>query len=259
MSGCGYGLLRRVAEVPNAAVGRSSKPDGVGGGRGRTWSVPLVAWTGADPTSNALLEASSEAFELCSACSGSSSKPIEASTRPFEVLGRAREASSTPNEASSGPLQASTRMLEASSRAFEASSEAFEASTKALGMGLKWCNPSTDNNLRVLVLRMIPGSLMTQLLHVTDDSCKRASTVYTGKPLVKFRKLGKRLWGKGLAEMPSRTYAIVTRGGETLGGVGHAARWGWLGGANSREEGSTYENGGGGNSTRSRGEFAFSG
>ncbi len=105
-----------VAEVPNAAVVRSSMPDGVGGGRGRTWSVPLVAWTGADLTSNALPEASSEAFELCSACSGSSSKPIEASTRPFEVLGRAREASSTLNEASS---------------------EAFEASTKALDMGRK--------------------------------------------------------------------------------------------------------------------------
>ena len=143
-------------EVPNAAVVRSSKPDEVGGGRGRTWSVPLVAWTGADLTSNAPLEASSEAFELSLASSGSLDKPIEASTRPFEVLGGAREASSTLNEASSDAFEASSRAFEASTRACEASSEAFEASTKALETGLKLPNQSTDNNLRVLMLRVVP-------------------------------------------------------------------------------------------------------
>ena len=103
-------------------------------------------------TWNALLEASSEVFELCWASSGSSGKPIEASIRLFEVSGRAREASSKPNEAPSGPLQASTRALEASSRAFEASTEAFEALTKALETGSKLPNPRSDNILRVLVL-----------------------------------------------------------------------------------------------------------
>ena len=134
---CSYLTCRGAAEMPNAVVVRTSVPDEVGGGRGWTWSVPPVANTAAGVTSNALLEASSEAFELSMTCSGSSGKPIEASTKPFEVPGRAREASSKPNEASSSPLQASTRVLEASSRAFEASSEAFEASTKALELGYK--------------------------------------------------------------------------------------------------------------------------
>ena len=123
-------------------------PDEVGGGRGWTWSVPPVAKTAAGVTSNALLEASSEAFELSMTCSGSSGKPIEASTKPFEVPGRAREASSKPNEASSSPLQASTRVL--------------EASTKALELGYKWRNPSNDNHLRPPELTRRRGSVMTQ-------------------------------------------------------------------------------------------------
>ena len=157
-----------AAEVPSAAAVRTRKPDEVERGRCLPSSAPLVESATGGLTWNALLEASSEAFELSVACSGSSGKPIEASTRPFEVPGRAREASSTLDEASSGAFEASRRAFEASTRAFEVSSEPFEASTKALEMGLKLCNPSTGNDLRVLVLRMIPGSLMTQLLHVTD-------------------------------------------------------------------------------------------